>query len=331
MMPRRAPSWRRVLVLLALVTVATAGAGPGSAAAVDTTVFYNGAGSAPRIGLIGDSTLTAVRLVGAYDPLRRYNFTFDAEECRRTTATSCGTLSGDALTTLRRLRGRWGSVLVMMTGYNDPGTTFAGSVDAIMDAARRQGIRVVIWLTLRTAEVAYPWRDFKSTSLGFGDNNRILLQKSGPYLGRLQIADWAGHSADRPSWVASDGIHLTSTGALAVSTFIANKVDRVFAGAAITPPAPWATLRVGSRGRKVTAAQRAVISAGIPLRGGASGVYGRRTGAAVRTYQQRNGLRVTGTVTRSTARVMGIYRLPPRPPRILPVTLSPTTRTSMRP
>ena len=90
-MPRRGPSWRRVLVLFAVVTVATAGAGPGSAAAVAyTTVFYNDAGTAPRIGLIGDSTLTAVRLVGAYDPLRRYNFTFDAEECRRTTTTSCG-------------------------------------------------------------------------------------------------------------------------------------------------------------------------------------------------------------------------------------------------
>jgi len=318
MMPWRGPSWRRVLVLVALVTVATAGAGPGSAAAAYTTVFYNGAGSAPHIGLIGDSTLTAVRLVGAYDPLRRYNFTFDAEECRRTTATSCGTHPDNALTTLRRLRGRWGSVLVMMTGYNDPGKTFAGSVDAIMAAARRQHIKVVIWLTLRTAEVAYPRRGFKSTSDGFGDNNRILLQESRQYIGRLQIANWAGHSADRPAWVASDGIHLTSTGALAVSKFIARKVDRVFAGAAITPPAPWATLHVGSRGPKVTAAQRAVISAGIRLRGGASGVYGRRTETAVRTYQQHKGLLVTGTVTRQTARVMGIYRLPPRPPTILP-------------
>ena len=321
MMPRRGPSWRRVLVLLALATVATAGVGPGSAAAAYTTVFYNGAGSAPHIGLIGDSTLTAVRLVAADEPLRRYNFTLDAEECRRTTATSCGSRPEDALTTLRRLRGRWGSVLVMMTGYNDSGTTFAGSVDAIMAAARRQGIRAVIWLTLRTAEVAYPPRGFKSTSLGFGDNNRILLQKSRQYGGRLQIADWAGHSADRPSWVASDGIHLSSTGALALSTFIATKVDRVFAGAAITPPEPWATLRVGSQGRKVTAAQRAVIRAGIRLSGGANGVYGRRTEAAVHTYQGRKGnLRVTGTVTRRTARVMGIYRLPFEPPTILPVT-----------
>jgi hypothetical protein len=206
----------------------------------------------------------------------------------------------------------------MMTGYNDPGTTFATSVDAIVAAARRQHIRVVIWLTLRTAEVAYPRRDFTSTSYGFEDNNRILLQKSRQYLGRLQIANWAGHSADRSSWVASDGIHLTATGAAAVSRFIANQVDRVFAGAAITPPAPWDTLHLGSHGRKVTAAQRAVMRAGIGLAGGATGVYGRRTEAAVRTYQQRKGIPVTGTVTRRTARVMGIYRLPPRPPAIPP-------------
>jgi hypothetical protein len=315
-MPRRGPSWWRVLVLMALVTVVAVGAGPASPAAAYTTVFYNGAGSAPHIGLIGDSTLAAVRLVRAYEPLRRYNFTFDAEECRRTTTTSCGNGPENALTTLRRLRGQWGSVLVMMTGYNDPGMTFASSVDAIMTAARRQGIKVVIWLTMRTAEVVYPRRDFTSTSYGFDDNNRILLQMSRRYPGILQIANWAGHSADQPSWVASDGIHLTATGAAAVSTFIANQVDRVFAGAAITPPAPWQTLRRGSEGRKVAAAQRVLIRAGIRLPSGATGVYGRRTEAAVRTYQERKGIRVTGTVTRRTARVMGIYHLPPRPPAL---------------
>ena len=76
-----------------VVTVVIAGAGPGSAAAAYTTVFYN-ALVRTRIGLIGDSTLTAVRLVAAYEPLRRYNFTLDAEECRRTTATSCGCVGG---------------------------------------------------------------------------------------------------------------------------------------------------------------------------------------------------------------------------------------------
>ena len=300
--------------MLAVATSATVVArGSGTVDAAYSTVFYDGAGSARHIGLIGDSTLTAIRLVGAYGPLRTYNFVFDAEECRRTTGTSCGTGPQNALRTLRRLRLRWGRVLVMMTGYNDPGRTFATSVDAIMAEARSQRIRAVIWLTMRTAPVEYPRGGFTSTSLGFVDNNRILLQKVRPYHGRLQIADWAGDSAGRRRWV-TDGIHLTAEGARALSRFIAGQVGIVLSGLSTTPPTPWTRLRVGSRGPKVRAAQHVLLDAGIRLPGGADGIYGPNTEHAVGVYQRRHGIRVTGIVYRRTAVVMGIYRLPP-PPR----------------
>jgi hypothetical protein len=297
---------------MVLTVVIAATVGVRGRAAAFSTVFYDGAGSARHIGLIGDSTLTAVRLVGAYGPLRTYNFVFDAEECRRTTGISCGARPQTALRTLRRLDGRWGRVLVMMTGYNDPGRTFAASVDAIMAEARAQRIRAVIWLTMRTADVSYPPRDFSSTSLGFGDNNRILLQKVRSYRGRLQIADWAGHSAGRRRWV-TDGVHLTATGAAAVASYITDQVGVVLSGVSITPPAPWTRLHLGSRGPKVVAAQRVLIAAHIRLPGGADGIYGPNTKRAVAVYQQRHGLRVTGIVYRRTALVMGIYRLPPAP------------------
>jgi hypothetical protein len=299
------------LVVLAVTTATAVARGAGTVEAY-STVFYNGAGSARHIGLIGDSTLTAVRLVGAYGPLLDYNFVFDAEECRRTTGTSCGAGPPNALRTLRRLDGRWGRVLVMMTGYNDPGRTFAESVDAIMAETREQRVRAVIWLTLRTAAVSYPPRGFNSTSLGFDDNNRILLQKVRPYRGLLQIADWAGHSAGRRRWV-TDGIHLTSAGAAAVAAYIADQVGVVLRGVSITPPAPWTRLHIGSRGPKVVAAQRVLIDARIRLPGGADGIYGPNTKSAVEVYQARHGIPVTGIVYRRTARVMGIYRLPPRP------------------
>jgi hypothetical protein len=301
------------LVVLAVATTTTSAArGTGTADAAFSTVFYYGAGWARHIGLVGDSTLTAVRWAGTFEPLQRYNFVFDAEPCRRTTGTSCGTGPPNALRTLRRLDGRWGRVLVMMTGYNDPGRTFATSVDAIMAEARSQRIKAVVWLTMRTAEVAYPGRDFHSTSLGFTDNNRILLQKVRPYRGRLQIADWAGHSAGRRRWV-TDGIHLTAVGAAALSRFIADQVGVVLSGVSITPPAPWSRLRLGSRGPKVVAAQRVLIDAGIPLPGGADGIYGPNTKAAVGVYQRRHGIPITGIVYRRTAVAMGIYRLPPSP------------------
>ena len=93
-----------------------------------TTIFYNGAGrTAPHIGLIGDSTLAATRWYGMLGALTRYNFVLDAESCRRTTHTSCRGREGYApentLTVMRRLEGRWGRVLVLMTGYDDPGST----------------------------------------------------------------------------------------------------------------------------------------------------------------------------------------------------------------
>jgi hypothetical protein len=119
----------------------------------------------------------------------------------------------------------------MMTGYNDPGRTVGASVDAIMAEARSQGIKAVIWLTMRRAEVAYPGRDFNSTSLGFDDN--------------------------------------------------ADQVGVVLSGVSITPPAPWTRLRLGSLGRRVAAAQRVLIDDRIPLPGGADGIYGPYTEAAV--------------------------------------------------
>jgi hypothetical protein len=123
------------------MVVATTAALPAApAGAAYHTVFYDGAGRARHIGLIGDSTLNAVRWAGTFEPLRRYNFTFDAEPCRRTTGPSCGTGPPNALRTLRRWRGRWGRVLVMMTGYNDPGRTFAASVDAISACASRADV-----------------------------------------------------------------------------------------------------------------------------------------------------------------------------------------------
>jgi len=100
----------------------------------------------------------------------------------------------NALTTLQRL-GAGHEILVMVTGYNDPGSSFATSVDLIMNEARARGIRQVIWLTMRTADVTYVSPTFQSNTYTFRDNNRILLLKAQQYGGALQVADWATYSA----------------------------------------------------------------------------------------------------------------------------------------
>jgi len=113
-----------------LVAAVCSTVAPSTAAA---TVYYDGAAGAARIGVIGDSSIAGIRWINTFGPLQSFNFTFDAESCRRTTAASCRGREGyapeNALTVMRRLSGQWGSVLVMGTGYNDPGTTFSSSVD----------------------------------------------------------------------------------------------------------------------------------------------------------------------------------------------------------
>ena len=72
------------------------------------------------------------------------------------------------------------------------------------------------------------------------------------------------------------------------------------APAAAASPQPTATafvgMSVGARGDNVKVLQRALIAAGISVRGGADGVFGPATAAALSSYQQANGLGATGVV-----------------------------------
>ena len=59
---------------------------------------------------------------------------------------------------------------------------------------------------------------------------------------------------------------------------------------------PFVGMTVGARGDNVKVLQRALIAAGIAVRGGADGVFGPVTAAAVTAYQQANGIGATGVV-----------------------------------
>jgi peptidoglycan hydrolase-like protein with peptidoglycan-binding domain len=67
---------------------------------------------------------------------------------------------------------------------------------------------------------------------------------------------------------------------------------------------PLLGLRYGSIGSDVKALQEALIAAGIALRGGADGVFGPATQAALRQYQQTKGLTQSGVVDDATASVL---------------------------
>ena len=224
-----------------LLAAAVAVVPPAGNAAAATTIYYNGAGSAPRISVVGDSTIAALRWTGQFEPLKRFNYVYDAESCRRILYPSCRGREGYApdtvVQTMRRLSGQLGSVFVIMGGYDDSNFGFSNGVDAVMAEASRQGIPTVLWLSLRASDVSYVGPGSISNSSTFRANNRTLYSKAIQYGPRLQIADWASYSANHPEWFYSDGIHFRPAGANVAATYIADQAARVIAGQIVTPAA----------------------------------------------------------------------------------------------
>lgn len=300
-------------IFLTSMVAAIAVAAPARA---DNTVVYDAAGpGATSIGLIGDSTLSGVRWYAEYGELQRYNFIFDAESCRRTIERSCWSReqfrSENALTTLQRLSGQWGQVLVIMSGYNDSHSVFGDAVDTMVAEAQRQGIPKVVWLTLRTADVDYEEPLHQANGNTYREANRTLYEKAAAHGGYLQVADWATHSEGQSDWFEYDGVHLTIDGVEGVTTYVADQVGRVLNGETITPAnPPWVTLSSGDSGRSIALAQEALLNAGYTSVGGADGVFGSQTVTAVSEFQVANGLPDTGEVDAATAAGLGLHVLP---------------------
>lgn len=69
---------------------------------------------------------------------------------------------------------------------------------------------------------------------------------------------------------------------------------------------PYVGLSLGASGSKVTTLQRALIAAGVPVRGGADGAFGPATQSALVSYQRANGLSPSGAVDEATASKLGL-------------------------
>ncbi len=279
----------------------------------DQTVYFDGAGDAPQISLVGDSTLSAVRWYEDYGELEQFNFVMSAESCRRTIERSCMSREGyradNVITAMRSLDGELGDVLVVMSGYNDPVWTIDEAIAGVVDEARGQRVGTVVWLSLRTSEdVDYTDPLRQSGTETFSEYNEQLVAAAASSDGVLQVADWATYSNGELEWFEADGVHLTPQGVDALTTFVADTVQQVLAGNNVSPAvAPWTVLAPGAEGERVSEVQRAVIAAGVEVAGGADGIYGDATTAAIEEYQRSNDLEVTGTVDLATARALGVY------------------------
>ena len=260
--PVAEPARQRWGAVVTLVTVAVAAlVSGGSAVRADQTVRFDGAGDAPHISLIGDSTLAGVRWYSDYGALERFNFVFNAESCRRTIEQSCvsreGYRSATAIAAMRTLDGELGEVVVVMSGYNDPASTIDDAIAGVVDEARGQGVNHVVWLSLRTnGDVDYSDPQEQSSINTFRDYNEQLVAAAAASDGYLQVADWTTYSNGAAAWFETDGVHLTPEGVDAVTTFITATVERVLAGENVSPAAaPWTLLMPGAEGEIVVAVQ----------------------------------------------------------------------------
>ncbi len=121
---------------------------------------------------------------------------------------------------------------------------------------------------------------------------------------------------------------LTASGLVDVRTAIALGIAPGVAPAASPSPAPTtppaATLSpspsagpslpsVGQRGEPVAVLQRALIAAGLNVRGGADGIFGAATTTALRSYQEQMKVPATGALDENTARLLGLLPAPALP------------------
>ena len=227
----------------------------------------------PRATVIGDSVQAsfgfappAVRYLG-----RGLGLRVEASVCRKLTSPGClGGSPESALALVGSLGSALGDVVVVNVGYNDTAGRY--DTDAVLNALRRGGVRAVVWVTLRQGHSGYA-----------AINARIrAAARSRARAGMVvRVADWNAYSAGRP-WFASDGLHLTTSGAFGLATLLRREVLAALADAGISVGGRpvterAATLRLGRRATRI-AGDRDVLwlaSSDGPL-AGIDGRSGRR-------------------------------------------------------
>jgi hypothetical protein len=254
---------------------------------------------APRVTLIGDSTMAAMRWYGyddddpdtlANNDIREIignddDLLFSAESCRRLVVGSCRGREGYVpVSTLPLMqgdfRGQMGSTLVIMAGYDD--VSIDAGVDAVVDEATAQGVTNVIWLTYHTS-TAYRLPGGQSAAQLYERHNASLVAATARHP-TLQLLDWNTYASPHPEWFASAGVHLDVPGTVALARFIKERLDAVVGagpcsaaraqtGSPSTPIGQPAVVAVPPAGYTARTPQR-VLDTREPTLGGAAGKLG---------------------------------------------------------
>jgi hypothetical protein len=180
-----------------------------------------------KVFLLGGSSLAGLQWnTVTQEAFQGFEYTFDAESCRRLYVTSCAALRDRPPTTSTQAviaEGAGHYTMVHMGGYNDSGAGFRQGFTKVVEAARAVGIKQIVWLNYRTPPDYEPPENLDSVN-NYKANNAILadLLASGEYAD-VVVADWNKYSLNEDHWFV-DNVHLSDFGSWGVADYISRKV-----------------------------------------------------------------------------------------------------------
>jgi hypothetical protein len=165
--------------------------------------------------LVGDSVAMSIDYTSSARAVLRKGLAvrLDFAVCRRLVQPSCAFQGTTPTTALRAVQGygrSLGEVLIVDVGYNEGDGGYGDGIDRVMRAARKQGVKAVVWVTLRETIDIY-------------HRTNLAIKRAAKRWPQLRVADWNAYSHGQP-WFRDDGLHLTGTGAGALASFLRQNV-----------------------------------------------------------------------------------------------------------
>ncbi len=150
--------------------------------------------------------------------------TLDLAPCRRLWTAGClSPPPPSMLQDVLQLGRRIGPTVIVLVGYNDDPHVFAEGLGRTLAALRKDGVRHVLWLTLREAYSVYAQTNAKIRAAA----------KKHPW---MKVLDWNAYSRGHPAWFASDGLHLSAEGAVQFAIFLHRTLQRYGLTGPAKPP-----------------------------------------------------------------------------------------------
>jgi hypothetical protein len=182
----------------------------------------------PRVLLVGDSTMAAMRwFTDGRKSLAGSTFIVDVESCRCIGGYSCYGREYRAPSTayevVESVKGKL-DVVVLMAGTHHNPATVESDLRSFRRIVAKKGAKLVV-LTLR--DLNRPTATIDGVRLIERVNRMIEKMFETPRYENTYIADWKAFSRGHDDWFRPDGIHLTIRGTLALGWFISNVVAHV--------------------------------------------------------------------------------------------------------